>query len=289
MKTDDMNYDAVATVARVLAPLVCAVALQSGCVSTSIQTEEPHLSAFQQCRDLDWKEVFCDPCTENWRERWVLDGLKATISNGEQGMDFIAGPTRKENASHAVLWTKDSFEGDIRLDYEYTKLDDAVDAVTILYMQATGSGAEGYEKDITKWADKRTVPTMAKYHDHMHLLHISYAAFDIGNTDPEKDYIRARRYRPEAPTGLENTDLTPDYFRTGLFKKGIPHKITVIKRGDDLFMYIRNSEQEQLCHWKTNAFPPIIEGPIGLRHMWTRGARYRDFRVSQLADSSGLR
>ena len=68
-----------------------------------------------------------------------------------QGMDFQAGPVRKEG-SHAVLWTKESFQGNIRLDYEYTKLDDAIDAVTILYLQATGSGAAGYDKDISKLA-----------------------------------------------------------------------------------------------------------------------------------------
>ena len=41
------------------------------------------------------------------------------------------------------MWTKESFAGDIRLDYEYTKTDDATEAVTILYLQATGSGAKG--------------------------------------------------------------------------------------------------------------------------------------------------
>jgi hypothetical protein len=228
--------------------------------------------------------VFYDSCTEDWRERWTLDGLKARVTNGEKGMDFRAGPVRKENASHAVMWTKDSFVGDIRLDYEYTKLDDAVEAVTILYIQATGSGAKGYEKDIARWAAKREIPSMGMYFNHMHLLHISYAAYAVGGTDPNKDYIRARRYMPESPAGLTGTDLEPDYFETGLFKRGVPHRITVIKKGDDLFMHIRNDEKGQLCHWKTDAFPPILEGRIGLRHMWTRGARYRDFRISQPID-----
>jgi hypothetical protein len=87
---------------------------------------------------------------------------------------------------------------------------------------------------------------------------------------------------PGAKKGLRNTDMAPDYFKTGLFKKGVPHKITIIKHGDDLFMHIRNPEREQLCHWRTDKFPPVTEGRIGLRHMWTRGARYRDFRISTL-------
>ena len=57
-------------------------------------------------------------------------------------------------------------------------------------------------------------------------------------------------------------------------KKGI--------KGTELFMYIRNEQIEKLCHWKADEFPPITEGRIGLRHMWTRNAQYRDFRISVL-------
>ena len=76
--------------------------------------------------------------------------------------------------------------------------------------------------------------------------------------------------------------MEPDYLETGLFKQGVPHTITVIKHGDDLFMSIGNPDRQFLCHWKTNTAPPILEGRIGLRHMWTRAARYRNFRISQL-------
>jgi hypothetical protein len=265
-----------------IVPLACSLVLAVGHLFADDDGNQPDRQAFRRLCDAEWIEVFHDPCTEDWRDRWTLDGLKATVTNSAEGMDFRAGPVRKENASHAVLWTKDVFEGDTRLDYEYTKLDDAVDAVTILYLQATGSGADGYDKDISLWRHKRAVPSMAEYFNHMHLHHISYAAFSVGNTDPENDYIRARRYMPETGQGLKNTDLEPDYLRTGLFQKGVPHKITVIKKGSDLFMHIRNRDQELLCHWRTDSLPPVLEGRIGLRHMWTRAARYRDFRVSKL-------
>ena len=263
---------------------MCLSCLIVGCAENHDRTTDSHWQMFQQLCDANWKEIFFDSCTEDWSNHWTLDGLKAKVTHSDKGMDFKAGPTRRENASHAVMWTKESFAGNIRIDYEYTKLEDVVEAVTILYIQATGSSAEGYGRDISKWADKREVASMGMYFNHMNLYHISYAAFEAGNTDPAKDYIRARRYMPESSTGLANTDLKPDYFETGLFKKGVPHKITVIKKGDDLFMYIRNPEKEQLCHWKTDTFPPILQGRIGLRHMWTRGARYRDFRISQLND-----
>lgn len=236
---------------------------------------------FNELCKLDWQPVFYDSCTDDWKKKWLLDGKKARITHSEQGMDFWAGSNRKEDASHAVLWTKESFAGDIRIDYEYTKIEDAIEAVTILYIQATGSGADGYEKDISQWADKRAVAAMKAYFNHMNTFHISYAAFDVGNEKPGVDYIRARRYIPEKG-GLGDTDLKPDYFNTKLFEQNVSHKITILKNGNDLFMYIQNEKKSLLCHWRTNKVPAITEGRIGLRHMWTRGARYKNFKISTL-------
>ena len=83
-------------------------------------TKEQSMAEFLKLSRADWNEVFRDPCTESWQDRWTLDGLKATVVNSEKGRGFKAGPVRKENASHAVMWTKKSFAGDIRPDYEYT-------------------------------------------------------------------------------------------------------------------------------------------------------------------------
>ncbi len=184
------------------------------------------------------------------------------------------------HASHAVLWTKQSFEDDVKIEYEYTRLDSSLAvAVNILYIQATGSGEGPFEADIRRWADQRTVPAMRMYFDHMHTYAISYAAFGKAKDHPDNDYIRARRYLPEA-SGLDGTALEPLYTRTGLFKTGVPHRITVIKRGRTLTMDIRGPNKTLLCRWENTVLPPITEGRIGLRHMATRGARYRDFRIS---------
>jgi hypothetical protein len=158
--------------------------------------------------------------------------------------------------------------------------------VNILYVLASGSGAEPYETDIAAWSELREVPSMSHYFNHMHAYHISYAAFDQDNEDPSNDYIRARRYMPETGKGLEGTELEPDFSKTGLFEAGVPHRITVIRSGDDLFMWVRNGEQEMLCRWAIDAFPFIESGRIGLRHMYTRSALYRDFRVSLLKEKS---
>ncbi|MBT8051075.1 MAG: YesU family protein [Gammaproteobacteria bacterium] len=236
---------------------------------------------FERLNAQDWQELFFDSGTNDWRDRWFLDGLKATVSNGEAGMNFSAGPVPRENASHAVLWTQQSFLGDLKIEYEYTRTDEANQYVNILYIQATGSGEEGKAPDIAEWADQRTVPAMSAYWGNMHTYHISYAAYGREPVTDDYDYIRARRYRPDIMPKKNGPIFEPDVFeRTGLFAPGVPHRITVIKQADELFMMIRNADKEYLAHWDTTGQPPVIEGRIGLRHMYTRSARYRDFRVS---------
>jgi hypothetical protein len=240
---------------------------------------------FEQLDAQDWQEVFFDTGTGDWNGKWSLDGLKASVTNSEEGMTFTAGPVPRENASHAVLWTKQSFEGDLKIEYEYTRTDTATQYVNILYIQATGNVEAGLAKDITEWADQRTVPAMSVYWGNMHTYHISYAAYGSQPVTDDYDYIRARRYRPDISPRKNGPILGPDaYERTGLFAPGVPHRITVIKQGNELFMMIRNTDKEYLAHWTNTDQPAVTEGAIGLRHMWTRSARYRDFRVSTLPE-----
>ena len=267
-----------------IAFLICTLCLGLTSVEDSKGHQQESIKRFQELSSAEWKELFHDLGTRDWKENWTLDGLKAKVENSGEGMDFTAGSSFGNDSSHAVMWTKQSFSGAIKIDYEYTKLDETTRAVTILYILATGSGIDPYKKDIAEWSDLREVPSMRTYFNNMNTYHISYAAYGLKNTDPAKDYIRARRYMPKAKKGLKGTELRPDYFETGLFKTGVPHRITVIKKGNDLFMSIRTRRKTMLCHWRTDSLPPIAEGRIGLRHMYTRSARYRNFQVSVLND-----
>lgn len=231
---------------------------------------------FEELTKIEWKEVFHDPCTGDWKERWTLDGEVATVTNAHNGMELKAGPDAKNDAHHAVLWTKQGFKGDLKIEYEYTPTDDHFQFVTILYIQATGSGKKGFDTDISKWAEQRKVPSMRTYYTNMDLYHISYNAYG-DEKSPGKDYIRGRRYMC---AGLKGTELDNEYNETGFFKPKVPHQITVIKRDKEVFMRIRAGEKEQLCRFVNTKFPAVTEGRIGLRHMFTRSARYKDFRVS---------
>lgn len=228
-----------------------------------------------------WAEVFSDTGTAVWKEKWFLDGEVGTVTNRPEGMTLTAGPEFRNDAHHMVLWTKDSFAGDLKIEYDYTRLDQAPNCVTILYIQATGSGEGPYAKDITKWSELRQTPAMRMYFDHMNTYHISYAA----NPGTEKAYLRGRRYLPESQ-GLRGTELKPDYATPTLFANGVKHHITVVKKDRALHVRVENPDEVVYCHLQNTDLPVITEGRIGLRHMFTRSARYANFRVSRAVPKS---
>ena len=84
-------------------------------------------------------------------------------------------------------------------------------------------------------------------------------------------------------SGLKGSDLEPDYHPKGLFGPGVKHHITVIKKDHDLFMRVENDKQTYYCHMTNTKLPPVTEGRIGLRHMFTRAARYARITISQPA------
>lgn len=270
------------TTITLIAVLAFSIAAQASPLGAN-GIEGEQRTRFDEIDNLPWKEAFFDSGTDNWKAKWSLDGLKSKVTHTSRGMNLQAGPIPKENASHTVLWTKKRFKGDLKIEYEYTRTDQANQYVNILYIQATGSGEKGFPKSIAKWADRRTIPTMATYYNHMNTYHISYAAYGAQSVEEDYDYIRLRRYRPDLKKGLKGTEIEPDIFqRTSLFKTDVSHQITVIKRGNEIFMMIRNPDKDYLCHWENNQHPAITEGAIGLRHMFTRSARYSNFRVSTL-------
>jgi len=241
-------------------------------------------SQFKKMNNAAWQQLLFDRGDKDWREHWLVDGLVGTIENTPEGMHVKAGPEAKNHSHHLVVWTKKSFSGDIKIDYEYTRTDNQVRYVSILYLLATGEGTEGFDKDITNWADYRQEPYMRHYFDNMNAYHISYAAFGMNNSDADNDYVRARRYTPLENKGLKGTALAGDDFNTGFFKVSVPHHITVIKKGGDLWMKLANDEQSKVYYWDTTSHPEITEGHIGLRHMFTRSAIYKNFTISTLTE-----
>jgi hypothetical protein len=234
---------------------------------------------FEALLNERWTTRLEDPGTDDWRKHWFVDGSRADIRNTPDGMVFAAGPVAYDNGSHAVLWTHGVFPGDIRIEWDFTRLDTITRFVNILYIQATGKGEGPYTEDITEWSHLRQVPFMSCYFNTMDLLHISYAAF--GNADDkDEDYVRARRYPTRPDRAFNQTDLPPDNFETGLFRPGVTYHVTAVKTDDDLFFDVRNDEAGNLFHWPLADVEPLRPGRVGIRHMWTRCSRYANIRIA---------
>ena len=229
----------------------------------------------------NWNEQFFDDGSGNWRDNWFVDGLRSEIRNTPGGMVFAAGPVAMDHGSHSVIWTKKDFAGDIRIEFDYTRLDTITRFVNILYIQATGRQEGAFTEDISDWAELRTVPFMKSYFKTMELLHVSYAAFD-NNDDKAEDYVRARRYPTGADRAFNQTDVPPDYFDTGLFVTGVKYHFTFIKTDDCLFFEVKNDETRRLFGWPLGDVEPLTHGRVGIRHMCTRCSRYANVRISTL-------
>ena len=133
--------------------------------------------------------LFTDPMSDNWQESWFLDGKEATVEHRDGGLYFSAGTITKSmdrekyHAHHAVLWTKQEFEGDIDISYELTRVDDSTYGTTLLYIQAQGIGVPPYVKDIYAWRELREKPAMALYFKYMSLVSLSF-----------RENLRCKRY-----------------------------------------------------------------------------------------------
>lgn len=202
---------------------------------------------FAEADALPWRDAFTYAGAADWREHWRLDGKNVRVERVADGLELHAGPDRSD-ASHMVLWTQERFAGDLRIEYDFTRLDESDWGVNILYLQATRLGRGPYQQDIFAWADRRRVAAMSEYFENMLLYHVSYAAFDTTDREHKTDYLCARRY--PAPqfgvrggVGENETDvyfdanrIGPDYRDTGLFQTGRTVHMTWIKRGTQLYL-----------------------------------------------------
>lgn len=228
------------------------------------------LKAYHQ----DWHEVFFDSGTDDWRQHWFLDGDKARVSNERD--KFILDTS---NDAFAVLWTKDEFRGDLKIEYDFLRADENHSGVNIIYIQATGQDKKGYDKDISQWSDKRKKAYMSDYYAHMHTYHVSYA------TDKE-DYIRGRRYMPNQSLPdickLWFTTLSGEKKHVGIFNDKQWIHVVIVKKEKSLLVEFQHPNKTVLVKMNNKDKPGITEGRVGLRLMPKRLSYFKNFSISEL-------
>lgn len=234
------------------------------------------LKTYLEVKNQPWKPVLEESGSSDWHSRWYLDGNVAKVEPTCDGLYFTSGEEFLNDAHHGVLWTKASYFGDIKIEYDYKRMDEEHRCVNILYLCMEGAGAS-YGKDIETWKDKRAIPKMSLYFEHMTGIHISYAAFE-NTADITPGYIRCRRYLGGP---LEGTLLEPEYDGSRYFETGVWYHITCIKEGRDIYFHVKNGEKEQLCHWTLPKNLNTSQGAVGLRQMFTRKSLYKNIIIAQ--------
>lgn len=249
------------------------------CISINAQkTDNKEFDILNQ--SSQWKLQFQDSGTKDWQSKWFLDGLQANIKNTKAGMLFNTGIKAGADADHAVLWTKESFKGNLKMEYTFTRKDTATKWAIILYLQAAGTGITPYVEDISKWNHLREIPAMKTYFTNMKALHISYASFENDNNDSKKDYVRVRQYPVVKGQNFNTmTEIPNAFFETGLFKTDENYKITVIKTKTKLYFKVAGKHASKLFTWDLSNYPELLEGRIGLRQMATRAAIYKAISI----------
>jgi hypothetical protein len=239
--------------------------------------------------ESDATVLFEDPMTANWQENWFLDGERADLDHRDGGLAFLTSASKVDkrvdraafDAQHAVLWTRQEFEGDIRISYRYTRLPDC-SWQKLIYVQAQGIGEEPYVKDIYAWRDRRDVAVMSEYFKHMDLIALSL-----------RSEVRCKRY---PWVDMEGNALESE-FMPRAENKGLPegHELHVLveKRKESIRLRIKDVETGQYAVDHTwdltdenvlkDRAPKFVEkGRIGIRLMGGHKILMRDFKVERL-------
>jgi hypothetical protein len=188
----------------------------------------------------------------------------------------------KFDSHHAVLWTRQEFEGDIRITYEWDPIETGW--ANLIYLQARGIGTGPYAEDIHAWREDRKVASMDKYFNYMNLLSLSL-----------RGEIRCKRYPwndVERDMSYADTLVEPMAPHAGL-PAGKTYLIMIEKRKTSCRLTIHEKESGKEVidfTWDLSnpsperKAPYVTQGRIGLRQMGGNKVIFRDFKVTRLPE-----
>lgn len=70
----------------------------------------------------EWQRAFTDNPLEGFSEVWFLEGDQASAKHTDKGFVLKSGPVDARDAGHSVLWIKQSFAVDVRIECVFTRL-----------------------------------------------------------------------------------------------------------------------------------------------------------------------
>ena len=223
---------------------------------------------------LPWVLKFSDPGGTSGAAvtKYFKDGSTATVAYTANGLEINAP------SGHTVVWTKTSFTGDIRIEFDYKRLNVprvGINEGTLLVVNGWGLSRVcpvdqlTHPLDIRAWA--RPVATYDVYKFCMANQTVSFDNLDRG-TDPRLTVRQNPGYHdmgtiipPKLQTGvLYHVTVT----RTGNTLK------TLVKRGTTVVASLTATLNPSLPGSQVSKF-----GYVGFRQMTGRRAAYRNIKI----------
>ncbi len=256
-------------------------------------TAQGHGNNLEYSRLMTWTgmtftERFSDPCDGKWQDNWFLDGKRSWFSKSPKAKitNDNGVMTIETTKGGAVLWTKESYDRPLRIEYDFKRLDENDRGANIIFIHATGDGENGCVEDISQWSKKRNKVKMEDYYDNMHAYQVSYATYDDKGGKGKPDHIRGRRYLPTKGKGLEGTVLDHEHTDTGLFEDHQWVHVTITKFPYVVWAEFRHPDKRLLCKMENRWLEPIKKGRIGLFLAPKRKSQFKNFKIMTV-DSPG--
>ena len=212
-----------------------------------------------------WQEQLFIPGTKgNIEKDWIKDGVNGKATYTNEGMLFDTA-NGTGDAYSSILWTKQVFKGDVRLEYKFKRLNTNINngksMVSMVLLYGHGIGGQ-YPDDISTW--KRPVSGQG-FHKTMNHHSISYAT-------------SYKRIRTRINTGRNL--VKPEYTHVPYFKPGVWHKIIVTKKGLKLSMEVENLDSKQKDVYSWDLPRTYNHGRVGFRQMYMYKNLYKDIKIS---------
>lgn len=227
----------------------------------------------------NWDLVWTDSGAENWSEDWLLFGSpdRISVTNSPGGMTLRAGDGTDAKADHAILWSRRSFAGDLRVEWDYTVLDRYSSVVppggycSALLLYGHGIGSAEAPADLLAWSPQaRQADTSGRtMSETTSGLQLNYAF--VG--DPRGNRVRLR-VNPGYRLGAESAE-------TDFFEVGVPYHVAIEKHQATLSITVTESRSSRV--FSTRFDDPLLHqhsnGRIGFRNMNRRESVYANIRV----------
>lgn len=216
-----------------------------------------------------WNLVFSDVGTGNWNVKWTVSKAEqdstGTITNTPQGIKVTAG---RSNPGSVMLSSRDTFGGDIKVEYDLTILDGGG-----IPPGATGRAiglliAKGIAPKPVDLSDWTTHDDIADYQDFARGIWMNYAY-----RNPDETYLRLRQVPGYIQT---NPDSTPDF----PFTTGTLYHIIATKEDTTFSVSVKNMSTNQTkTHTWTASAIGTAEGNVAFRAMGYREYLLKNIKV----------